>query len=189
MQLRVLLAGLAGGVVMFVWGFVFWAVLPFPKMYLPPMPHESAVRQALDNALPASGTYVFPSRTEENHDTMKARYAEGPVGTIAFHKGGVDMEDPSTYVKGLAHFIACAAIAAGIMSTVIGSLRTYGSRALFVFRLGLFAGVAIEIAKSIWFYAPPDFVLLNCAYHFAGWGLAGLAIAAIVKPPAPPAAA
>ena len=188
MTLRVLVAGLAGGIVMFVWGFVFWAVLPLPKMYLPATPHEAALRKALDDALPASGTYVFPSRTQESDDTMKARYAEGPVGTIAFHKGGVDMEDPTIFVKGLLHFIACSTIAAGIMSTVIGSLRSYGSRVLFVFRLGLFAGVAIEFAKTIWFYAPTDFILLNCAYHFTGWGLVGLAIARIVKPAAAPAA-
>lgn len=188
MQMRVLVAGLAGGVVMFLWGFVFWALLPFPKVFLPATPQEAALRRALDDALPASGTYVFPSRAEQDHATMKARYAEGPVGTVAFHKGGVDMDDPSVYVKGLAHFVACATIAAGILSTVVGSLTTYGARALFVFRLGLFAGVAIEIAKSIWFYAPADFVLLDCAFHFTGWGLAGLAIARVVRPPAPAAA-
>ena len=97
--LRVLLGGVIGGVVMFFWGFVFWAVSPFPKQYLPALPDEAAVRRALDDTLPQSGTYVFPSRTEENHDTMKSRYAAGPVGTVAFHKGGVDMDDPMTFVK------------------------------------------------------------------------------------------
>src|SRR6185436_8747708 len=150
MTLRVLLAGLVGGIVMFLWGFVFWVLLPLPKMYLPEMPHEAAVARALDDALPKSGTYVFPSRTEADHETMKARYAAGPVGMVFFHKGGVDMEDPMIFAKGLLHFAACSAIAAGIMATVLGSLRTYGSRALFVFRLGLFAGTAIEVGKAVW---------------------------------------
>jgi hypothetical protein len=184
MPLRVLLGGLLGGIVMFVWGFLFWAASPLPKMSLLELPHEAAVMRALDEAIPASGTYMFPSMTEANHDTVKARYAAGPVGMILIRKGGVDMEDPMTFVKGLLHFMACATIAGGILSTVVGSLRSYGSRALFVFRLGLFAGVAIEFAKAIWFYAPTDFIFLNCAYHFTGWGLAGLAIAAVVKPPA-----
>jgi hypothetical protein len=108
---------------------------------------------------------------------------------ISFHRGGVDMDDPTIYLKGFIHFAACAAIAGGIMATVLGSLRTYGSRVLFLFRLGLFAGVAIEVGKSIWWYQPNDFTLLNCAFHFAGWGLAGLVIAAVVKPRAAPATA
>jgi hypothetical protein len=183
MTLRVLLAGALGGLVMFVWGFVFWAVSPLPSKYLPEVPQDAALRRALDDALPTSGTYVFPSRSE-SRETMKERHAQGPVGVVAFHKGGVDMEDPSIFLKGYLHFAACAVIAAGIMSTVVGSLRAYGSRALFVFRLGLFAGVAIELGKTIWWNAPMDFLLLNCAFHFVGWGLVGLAVAGIVKPPA-----
>lgn len=185
MTLRVLLGGLLGGAVLFVWGFVFWAVLPFPKTYMPTLPNALAVAHALDAAIPESGTYVFPPRSDASPDAMKAAYARGPVGTIAIHKGGVDMEDPMIFVKGFLHFAACAVIAGGIMSTVLGSLSTYGARVLFVFRLGLFAGVAIEVGKTIWWYAPRDFILLNCAFHFVGWTLAGLAIAAVVKPRAP----
>ena len=186
MTIQILLGGLAAGLVLFVWGFVFWVVLPFPHMYLPNLPHATEVARTLDSAIPESGTYIFPPRQGEAQ--MKEAYAAGPVGLLAFHKGGVDMEDPTIFLKGFLHFAACAAIAGGIMASVIGSLRSYGSRALFVFRLGLFAGVAIELGKSIWWNHPNDFLFLNCAFHFVGWALAGLVIAAIVKPPAAPAA-
>jgi hypothetical protein len=182
MTLRVLLGGVLGGIAIFMWGFVFWAVLPFAKDNLPELPNIAAVARSLDAAIPESGTYLFPSR--EGASDMKERYAEGPVGMIVFRKGGVDIEDPMIYLKGLVHFMACAAIAGGIMSTVIGSLKTYGSRVLFVFRLGLFAGVAVNVAKAIWWHAPTDFLFLDCAFHFVGWGVAGFAIAAVVKPKA-----
>lgn len=180
MNARVLLGGVLGGVVMFFWGFVYWALLPVPEGLVKTLPHEAATLLALDAAVPETGTYVFPAR--DKAASMKERYAQGPLGVLAIRKGGADMDDPMLYLKGLLHFMACSAVALGIMSTVIGSLPTYASRARFVFRLGLFAGVAIEFAKVIWFYAPADFILRNCVFHFVGWGLVGLATANVVKP-------
>lgn len=40
---RMLLGAIVGGVVLFVWGYVFWGVLPIAENIVLPVPNEAAV--------------------------------------------------------------------------------------------------------------------------------------------------
>src|ERR1700736_3052578 len=62
MSTRVILAGIVGGIVMFIWNFVAHDLLPLGEMGVRLIPNEDAVTSVLQTNLgDTSGFYVFPS--------------------------------------------------------------------------------------------------------------------------------
>src|SRR2546421_4845650 len=62
MSTRIFLAGILGGVVMFIWNFVAHDLLPLGEMGVRIMTNEDAVTGALQTNLgDTSGFYIFPS--------------------------------------------------------------------------------------------------------------------------------
>ena len=62
MSIRILLAGILGGFVMFVWNFVAHDLLPLGEMGVRLIPNEDAVLSVLQTNLGDNrGFYVFPS--------------------------------------------------------------------------------------------------------------------------------
>src|SRR5256714_11182962 len=62
MNIRILLAGIVGGVVMFVWNFVAHDLLPLGEMGVRVMTSEDAITSALQTNLGDNmGFYIFPS--------------------------------------------------------------------------------------------------------------------------------
>src|SRR5437764_2631716 len=62
MSIRILFAGILGGVVMFIWNFVAHDLLPLGEMGVRLIPNEDAVTSVLQTNLGDNrGFYVFPS--------------------------------------------------------------------------------------------------------------------------------
>src|ERR1051326_1296260 len=62
MSTRILIAGILGGVVMFIWGFVSHELLPLGELGVKVMPNEDVVTAALQTNLGEDpGFYVFPA--------------------------------------------------------------------------------------------------------------------------------
>src|SRR5438874_12411904 len=62
MSTRIILAGIVGGIVMFIWNFVAHDLLPLGEMGVRLIPNEDAVTSVLQTNLgDTSGFYVFPS--------------------------------------------------------------------------------------------------------------------------------
>ena len=51
-----------------------------------------------------------------------------------------------------------------------------------MFLIGVFATVAVTIAKPIWFFHPWPAVLYEAAFQVIGWLLAGVVLALLVRP-------
>ena len=66
--MRILIAGVLGAVVLFLWGFVAHTMLPVGEMGMSQPQNEDAVLQAVQANLPTPGIYVMPYL---NHDQMK----------------------------------------------------------------------------------------------------------------------
>ena len=58
--MRVLIAGLLGGIVFFMWGFVAHTVLPIGEMGMKMPTSEEPVLAAARDSLPGEGVYVIP---------------------------------------------------------------------------------------------------------------------------------
>ena len=89
-----LIAGLLGGLTLFVWTAISWmGIRPF-VMDVKPLPNSEIVLEQFEDA--ESGLYAYP--TEEMEDWEEA-YTNGPrVTFMVFHAGGDQPFAPSMFI-------------------------------------------------------------------------------------------
>lgn len=151
---RILMGGLIGGLVVFLWSAVSHTVLPLDLADLLHKPGDSYL------------TAVHPG-------------AAGPDGIQEIRPAGRNPLLVRQLVIELITRILAAAIAAMLLYMAAGSLPAYAARALFVTMLGVFAGVVID--SSYLYGFPAAYAAAVLADQALGWFLGGLAIAAIVR--------
>src|SRR5262245_13985065 len=102
---RLILAGLAGGVVVFVWGAVSWMVLPWHAASLHTLPASAFAE--MKAARMATGVYCYPGLPPKDasaaeRDRLMEACAAGPgVSMMVWHAEGNDPRKPGKYLGGL----------------------------------------------------------------------------------------
>ncbi len=188
--LRVVIAAAASAVVLMMWGFVFWTVLPFSMMFIETLPNEEAVASAIRDSGTASGVYTYPGPDgmdpddEEGLAAWKEKHRRGPVLHVFVTSRGIEPMAPELFVQGMLHSFVSSLLAAGLLSVVVGSLKGYAQRVAFVTGLGVFAGVAVRLSDAIWFYHAWGYQIMVASYVVSSWILAGFVLAAIIRPKA-----
>ncbi len=191
---QLLLGALAGAVILFVWGFLAWAVLPLHKASFRPVPNEDAVVSALGGNIGTGGVYYFPGIPEEtantsaeqrkaNMDAYVHKHQAGPIGVVMFHPGGADPMMVGQFIGGFIIYLIAAFIASWFLSRSTAAGSTYIARVAFCGTLGVFVSFAAHLPAMNWTYFPMDYTTAMVADALIGWLLAGLALAAIVKAP------
>lgn len=189
--MKFLLAGVLGGLVMFVWSAVVHMNPITGPMGLSVLnAKEDTVLAAIRENVPQPGMYFFPGMdmtkkmSKEEEAAWNAKYKAGPSGLLLVQPKGGDPMMVSQLVQQFVLDIFCALIAACILSSTVGSyLRRVGK----VMLLGLFGWLAVSLAYWNWYMFPFPMVALDAITQVPGWLLAGLLIAKIIKPPAAPA--
>jgi hypothetical protein len=176
---RLVLGSLLAAFVVFIWGFLYWNVLPFRNAVTLPVPDETA--QAL-GALPESGTYQYPDqRGSESVEAFTAKLGQGPVALVLFHKEGA-AASPAMFINGFLHMLITALLI-GLLLQKTG-LATFGARFGLVFLAGLAAAVFANLGEPIWYFQPWGWHLLQFGYDLTVWLLIGLVMAKFVQPDA-----
>lgn len=191
---KTLLGSLAGGVVLFVWGFFAWTVLPLHDGSFRSLPNTDQVIPALQNNITEDGLYYFPGMPEEtpemsdeqrqsNMDAWMEKHKQGPVGMIVYHPQGMDPMMAGQFVWGFIIFLISAFIASWFLSRSTAVTSSYLSRVAYCGMLGVFVSFVSYISNMNWLYMPMDHTTAMVADTIIGWLLAGLAIGGIVKVP------
>jgi|GEM_PF-355027 len=191
MAVRVLVGAVVSAVALMLWGFMFWVVLSAPGGATRALPDEPALMQTLREHLPASGTYYFPlppSPTPSRDDraaveAFRQRELAGPIGMIHFRREGADPLSPFVYVERGLHAFVSSLIAALLLVVALPELEGFVQRTAFVFGLGVFAAVAVRFSEPIWWHLPWRHFVHGAIYDSVSWLIAGVVLAAIVKPP------
>lgn len=182
------LATLTSAIILFVWGFVYWAMLGGLGA-MSPVPNENEITRALHENIHESGTYYYPampeSEMEAATETWIVNHKAGPLYMIFFHAGGADPGSPSLFVLGFLHYLIASALMCFLLTMALPNLQTYGKRLVFVLLTGIFASVFIEFSSPIWLYTPWSGAFSGLLYSGIGWLLAGAAIARFIKPSVP----
>lgn len=189
MVLRVFFGALLAAIVVTVFGFLYWVVLPPEVEYVRGVENIEAVTAVLKSNLPKSGVYFAPMpgkiRTAEDPQSAMRDFAkkrkEGPVLQIAYLAEGIDPMDPAFLRIGLGHVFGSALLASILLALASPGLPSYLGRVVFVFLLGVFAAVAVDAARPVLFGTPLDFVIYEAVFHAVCWLLAGIVLAAVVK--------
>jgi len=193
MALRIILGGLVGGVLVFCMCAVNHAVLHLQDRTFLKIPDSSTFSEHLTSRDLAHGLYVFPdmptAADQSDPAKMEAfneRYGAGPSGMLLIvHKGRISMGE--NLGKEFFSNVIAALLASWIISLMaveVGFIRRW----LAVFLMGAFAWFSLAASYGIWYRFPHDFIHDEFLCSIIEWGVAGLAIAAIVRPRPVPAA-
>jgi hypothetical protein len=188
---RIVLAGLAGGVLVFIVSGFLHSATRLGEVGIRPIPNEDLVLLAMRNSIPEPGFYFFPApnlspKSKEEQATEQARYLakfkQGPTGILIYKPGGEDLN----FGKLLAMQFLIGLVAAFIVAWILGatvSATMYGTRLMIVVLIGLFAEIYIDFPYWNWYGFPMNYVIGHLVVGLLSWVAAGLAMAAIVKRP------
>ena len=183
--MRIAIAGLLGGIVMFMWGFVAHMVLPLGEigMQTVPVAQQDAVLAAAKASFGREGVYIVPGfedMNDYNDEAKRKAFGErataNPYAFVVYQPAGADKVNnmgPSLAFQ-FGTTVLAAILAAFVVSFTSAGLAM---RAALVFVMALFAWVTVNVPYWNWYRFPLDFTLANLVTEAIGWLLAGFAIA------------
>lgn len=182
-MIRILLAGLAIGVVIQVVTTVSWLALPYHGESLQNFPHERAEAVAFLERFPEPGVYHFPGIGEDMEASMELA-EEGPTVTkIVVHPEGVEPFAPKTFATSIAANLLAGIFGAFIFALCRPRLTTLLHRTGFGLVLGTFVSLTAVAPESVWWAYPPSFSLLTAIDLIACWTLAGVIAGFLIRGP------
>ena len=177
--MRVLIAGILGGVAMFVWTSIAHVATPLGMTGFSAMPNEAAVLDTMKSSADKPGLYFFPYPDVKDPNWMQKRAASlksEPWGWMIYHPpGGGEEMSAATLVAEFAKETVQALIAAFLLSMTV--LAGFGTRVAFVALMGVSAGIATNVSYFIWYGFPLDYTLAQISIEIVGALFAGVAIA------------
>lgn len=180
---RVVLAGLLAGSVSFAWGIVSHVLLDSVHASIQALPDEPAVLAALERSLPGAGFYLYPvGARDADPEKNAAAQSRLPHGIVVYTPPGEPASVLREFSVQLAGDLACGWIAAVLLSVAAPSLPGFPARVLFVLLLGAFAILAVDLPYWNWYGFPTEYLLGRLFDSLMGWGLAGAALARLLRP-------
>lgn len=180
--MRIVIAGLIGGLVFFFWSALAHMALGLGDRGMHYGQASKATLAVLEAELGTPGIHMLPSLPEAQMGDAEAvaAFAKEHAGSgYAFivyrpegNPGLADM-GPNLGKQWVTDTLA-ALLAAWLLSLLPGG---FGQRVAVASALGVFATVALLVPFWNWYLFPMDFVLGNLAKHTLGWALAGAAMA------------
>ena len=189
MRKNVLVAGLAGGVVMFSWLLVSNAVLPYKSNLIHqviPLSDQLEVHQALEGKITEAGTYSIPYLPREQ-EAQFPDYLNQPVYSINYegytHGGGGSDGILSSFPVVILAILLPPLIAAWMLSqTSPAVLSRYLRRFLFVVLIGVIIVLYDDVLQMSFGPQPKAYLTFLAVNNLIAWTLTGLVIALLVRP-------
>jgi len=178
MAKRILLAGVLGGVALFMWGGLAHMVLGLGEVGIQYLPQQQPVMDTLKTSVPQSGFYYFPQADKAGK--VLPEKAGGPYGIMIYHTAGAGGVMTGQLVKECILNIVMALFAAFLLSLAPG-LPRYVPRVGFVTLLGLMVGLMTNVQYWNWYGFPTNYTLANILENVIGFLIVGLIAAAFVK--------
>ena len=187
MSTRILLAGILGGVVMFIWSFIAHDVLPIGEMGVKIMPNEDAVTSALQTNLGDNpGFYIFPSggltpdaTREQKQAAMKKaeeQMAAGAAGVLIYHPKRA-FNFPKRLGIEFGTEVVLTILAAFLLAQT--NITGFAGRVGFFLVVGILAAIATNIPYENWYGFPRVYTLGLMFTEIVAFFLAGI-VAALV---------
>ena len=188
--MKLLVAGLLGGIVMFIWTSIAHMALPLGEAGIGEIPNESAVLSSMQSTIgEQSGLYVFPgpgvgknATRQEKNDAMKhmvEKMAANPSGILMYHAPG----RPFTFGKWLGIEFGTELFEAILVVFLLAQTRitTFAGRVGFVLVAGILAAITTNVSYWNWYGFPSAYTAGYMFIQIVGFFLVGI-VAALVLP-------
>ncbi len=185
MTKRIVFAGVAGGVVMFIWTSIAHLALPLGQTGVSEIPGEAALLAGMQNTLGARpGLYLFPAMGT-GPDAMQQygkKLAAQPSGLLVYHPPGAVPMSSGQLVTEFAAELAEAFLLVLLLATT--RLAAFGARVAFAAGFGLAAAITTNVSYWNWYGFPGSYTLANMTMQVAAYVLAGVVAAWLLPAPA-----
>ena len=188
---RIFLAGLLGGIAMFLWQHFAYTALPLSfTTGFHKLPNETTVLDVMQkNIAENSGIYLFPKRRlEPNPSDKKAEatnnYAEAmaryPSGLLIYNAAGSRVAKRSRWlwVEFLTE-LAQAVLAVFLLSRT--RLTTLGARLTFVLLVGMMAATGSNVSYWNWYGFTWEYTLATIFIQLVGFLCVGLVATFVLR--------
>jgi len=182
---KVLLGSALAAVVMFMFGFVFWGISGLPNNVMSGARDVEEARTYLKTNHPEDGFYKVPySENWAADEAFAAQAKEGPLATIIIRHEGKDPGDMMGMAMGWVYQFVCIFLVALLLHMAMGNraMTFYVRRVGFVIIAGLAISIYGNFGDVVWWSYPTAYPTLTAIYDALAWILAGLVLAALVKP-------
>jgi hypothetical protein len=188
--MRVLLAGILGGIVMFVWTSIAHMALPLGEAGIGEIPNESAVLSAMQTSIAdKTGLYIFPglgvgknATREEKNEAMKQmqqRIAANPSGILMYHPPGRQFAFGKSLVIEFSTEMLQAILVIWLLAqTRIGSLA---GRLGFVLIAGILAAITTNVSYWNWYGFPGGYTASYMLIEIVGFVLVGVIAGLVLR--------
>lgn len=183
-MVRILIAAIIGGLLMFAWGAITHTALPFARDALRPIPNEAAVLATLHGDITAPGMYAFPwidmggKVTPEQKTAYQQALAGGPSGLLIYKPAGGEAMSPRQLTSEFVSNVLAALFGVFVLVQLPGG---YGRRALSMAAIGIAAWLSISVSQWTWYGFSTPFLIGDLVDQAGGWLLAGLGMATIIR--------
>lgn len=194
MTKRIVLAGLLGGVAMFIWMSLAHVVLPLGETGVQEIQNEPAVLSALHAALgEKSGLYAFPATgvgpnasNQEKNAAMQhydEKLAANPSGLLVYHPPG---ETGITARRLVTEFLT-ELIEAILVVFLLAQTRieSFVGRLAFVTVAGIMASLGTNVSYWNWYGFPNNYTAVYIVTQIVGFVCVGAVAGAVMRKTAP----
>jgi len=196
--MKILFAGVLGGIVMFIWTSIAHMCLPLGEVGIREIPNEAAVLDAMKaNIGENRGLYIFPGlglgpnpTREQKNEAMKhmnEKLANNPSGIMMFYPPG------RTFSMGrsLGIEFATELLESILVVFLLAQTRidNFVGRVGFVFVAGILAAIATNVSYWNWYGFPKRYTVAYMFIQVVGFLCVGLVAALVLRKSAPQTAA
>jgi len=182
---KILVPGILGAVVVYIWGMVSWMALPWHNATMKDLPNGDAIGAALTVSNTPSGVYVYPDMEGQTNGEMAsgetAATKPKPYIFMTYVAEGY-AADWKPYVGGFVLNLITAMLVGYLLTKASNTLTQYSHRVMFVTLMGVFAALVSHGAAWNWMLMPANYTLVMVADTIIAWLVAGLVMARFIKP-------
>jgi uncharacterized membrane protein YkgB len=187
--MKILLAGILGGVAMFIWSFIAHDLLPLGEIGMRQFRDEGPMLDAMKTNLgDAEGLYHFPGHRagpnatrQEKEDAMKRameKAATGPSGILLYHPTRQFSFGKLLGVEFATELVEAILVVFLLAQTTIAS---FAGRVGFVLLAGILAAIATNVSYANWYGFPCLYTVSHMFVQVIGFLCVGI-VAALVLP-------
>jgi hypothetical protein len=194
--MKIVFAGVLGGIAMFIWTSIAHMFLPLGEAGISEIPNESAVLGAMQSNIgDQTGLYIFPgpgvgknATRQEKNEAMKRmpeKMAANPSGLLMYHGPG----RPFTLGKWLGIEFATELLESILVVFLLAqtAIASFTGRVGFVLVAGILAAIATNVSYWNWYGFPCVYTASYMFIQIVGFLCVGI-VAAFVLPKRAPAA-
>ena len=188
--MRILVAGIAGGIAMFVWTSIAHMALPLGEAGINEVPNESALLSAMQSSIgDNAGLYIFPglgvgknATREAKNEAMKQmqqRIAANPSGILMYHPPGRQFAFGKSLVIEFSTEVLQAILVIWLLAhTHIGS---FAGRVGFVLIAGILAAITTNVSYWNWYSFPGVYTASYILIEIVGFFLVGIVAGLLLR--------